>query len=134
VARFRLAPALVVLALSSPAWAEGPSAKIRWNVGETTTELPASLRLAASASFKTDAALAPRAATKTSSGCNANGCGYKALLGVLYITRDIQASENVSVRVLPTSHAIGGEDAPTPILLRAETNDGYYGVRLRARF
>ena len=137
MARFRLASALFVLAVSSPAWAEHPDATIGWNKGVEMSQVPSALSLPASAAVSVAATpeVAPPATKpkKKSKRCNPGSCGYKALLGGLVITRDLQASDHLSLRVLPTSHALGGDDAATPFLVRPEA-DGYYGVRLRAKF
>jgi hypothetical protein len=135
----RFACALVVLAVSAPALAEEPTAPgSHLGVPDSISELPAALRVPASmlAEFEAKPTEAtPKRQTKNSSSCNENGCGYKAILGNLVITRDIQASTNVSLRVLPTAHALGGRDAATPFLLRPRVNgSGSYGLDFRAKF
>lgn len=135
----RFAVALVVLTVSAPAFAdESPaSASASLNAPESITELPASLRVPSSVlarmTARTETSTAEKRKTKGS--CTKIGCGYKAILGNLVITRDFQASEDVSVRVLPTAHALGGDDASTAILLRPRVNGaGQYGLHLRAKF
>ncbi|MFO0567300.1 MAG: hypothetical protein U0263_16705 [Polyangiaceae bacterium] len=133
MASLRLLAGLVILAVSSPALAEESHGLDR----APSTELPATLRLPASviASVGADRDQGPpRGKAKAKRpGCNQNGCGYKALLGDLTLARDIKASENLSVRVIPTSNALAGDDGSTPILVRARV-DGQYGVHLRAKF
>ena len=128
----RIAAALAVLTLSSSALA-GDKATTEFD-----QTLPARLRLPASvivSTTATPAAHGKKANKKNDSGCNQNGCGYKALLGELFITKDFQVSEGLSVRMLPTSHALGGDDAKTPIVVRPETKgEAYYGVRVHAAF
>lgn len=115
--------------MSSPALAE--------ETKPGAAELPATLRVPASvlASVGTDQDQGPprNKAKRKRPGCNKNGCGYKALLGGVPLAKDIHASESVSVRVIPTSNALGGEDPSTPILVRARV-DGHYGLHLRAKF
>ena len=55
------------------------------------------------------------------------------MLGGITIAKDIQASEDVSVRVIPTNDSLGGAEASTRILVRARV-DGQYGLHLRAKF
>lgn len=119
--------------MSSPALAE--ETKKGFDVAPST-ELPASLRVPVSVLSHVGADQdqgPPRSKAKRKRpDCNQNGCGYKALLGGVTIAKDIQATENVSVRVIPTNSSLGGE-ASTPILVRARV-DGQYGLHLRARF
>jgi len=125
--------------VSSTALAEEPvKPSIQLGVPDSISELPASLRVPSSMLVEIEARPAeatPERRHKSSSGCNDNGCGYKAILGNLVITRDIQASPNVSLRVLPTAHALGGEDAATPFLLRPRVDgSGRYSLDFRAKF
>jgi hypothetical protein len=135
----RFACALVAMTVSIPALAEEPAAPSHdYGVPDTISELPASLRLSSSELLKFEATVAPATPKKqhrSSTGCNENGCGYKAILGNLVITRDIQASRDVSLRVLPTAHALGGSDAATPFLLRPRVDgSGRYSLDFRAKF
>ena len=68
------------------------------------------------------------------SHCGPEGCGYKALLGHLVITRDLElpGSSGVAVRLLPTSHALAG-DSHSRFVVRPRVQ-GAYGVHLAARF
>jgi hypothetical protein len=133
----RFACALVAMTVSIPALAEEPAAA-HHGVPDSISELPASLRLSSSEMLKIEAAptpASPKRKHKSSTGCNENGCGYKAILGNLIITRDIQASRDVSLRVLPTAHALGGADAATPFLLRPRVDgSGRAGLDFRAKF
>lgn len=130
----RFVLALAVLAVASPAGAQEPER----SADRYISTLPASLRVPTNVVSKADEA--PRDTSKAkkrkSTSCNSNGCGYKALLGGLVITRDIQASDQVSVRMLPTSHSVGGDDASTPILLRPRVHGSgdAYSLNLRAKF
>jgi len=133
VASFRLAVGLLVLAVSSPALAEEAQPAF----GAASTELPKSLRVPASVLAQVGAERdqgPPRnkKVKRARTDCNQNGCGYKALLGGITLAKDIQASEDVSVRVIPTTNSLGGE-ASTPIVVRARV-DGHYGLHLRAKF
>jgi len=135
----RFACALVVMAVSAPAFAEEPATPSHgYGVPDSISELPASLRLPSSELLKIEATVAPvspKRKHKSRAGCNENGCGYKAILGNLVITRDIQASRDVSLRVLPTAHALGGDDAATPFLLRPRVDgSGRAGLDFRAKF
>ncbi len=120
--------ALAFLA-SSPAWAEGPADSYN---RESLTELPSNLRLPTDAVTPAPAADAPRANVKKSKG---SSLSYKALLGGLVITRDLVVPGSaVSVRVLPTSSAIGGGSS-APILLRPRVDgSGRYGFHMVAKF
>jgi len=125
----------LVLAVSTPALAE--DAKSIGAEPAGSTQLPATLRVPTSvlASVGADHDQGPprnKKAKRTRPDCNQNGCGYKALLGGIAIAKDIQATESVSVRVLPTNSSLGGETS-APILVRARV-DGQYGLHLRARF
>ncbi len=134
VAHLRLVAAVLVLAVSSPALAE--DTKQRFD-SAPATELPASLRLPASvlANVGADQDQGPprKKPKRKRPDCNQNGCGYKALLGGISIAKDIQATEKVSVRVIPTTNSLGGDEASTPIVVRARV-DGQYGLHLRAKF
>ena len=134
MASFRVAVGLLVLAVSAPALAE--EAQPAYGTAPST-ELPKSLRVPASvlAQVGADRDQGPprnKKLKRTRTGCNQNGCGYKALLGGISIAKDIQASDDVSVRVIPTTSSLGGE-ASTPIVVRARV-DGHYGLHLRAKF
>ncbi|MBI3204194.1 MAG: hypothetical protein IT377_24795 [Polyangiaceae bacterium] len=120
--------------MSSPALAEDKQPAYG---AAPAAELPKSLRLPASmlAQVGADRDQGPprgKKVKRTRTDCNQNGCGYKALLGGITIAKDIQASEDVSVRVIPTTNSLGGE-ASTPIVVRARV-DGQYGLHLRAKF
>lgn len=100
-------------------------------------ELPAALCLPPGAEVSgtpVASAEAPRARKSPVARCGPEGCGYKALLGHLVITRDLElpGSSSVAVRLLPTSHALAG-DSRTPIVVRPRVQ-GAYGVHLAARF
>jgi len=129
VASFRLVVALLLTAVTSPAWAEDTKPSL---------ELPQALRVPTSvlAQVGADRDQGPphdkKKPKRQRTDCNQNGCGYKALLGGVPLAKDIQATEKVSVRVIPTNSSLGGE-ANTPILVRARV-DGQYGLHLRARF
>lgn len=133
VAHLRLVAAVLVLAVSSPALAE--ETKQGFDAAPAT-ELPASLRVPASvlAHVGADQDQGPprKKPKRKRPDCNQNGCGYKALLGGIAIAKDIQATEKVSVRVIPTTNSLG-EEASTPIVVRARV-DGQYGLHLRAKF
>ena len=133
MANFRLAVGFLILAVSSPALAEETQHRFQ----APSTELPQSLRLPASVLAEVGAGRdqgPPRKKPKrTRPDCNQNGCGYKALLGGITIAKDIQASEDVSVRVIPTNDSLGRAEASTRILVRARV-DGQYGLHLRAKF
>ncbi|MBK7585353.1 MAG: hypothetical protein IPI67_34830 [Myxococcales bacterium] len=117
--------------MSAPAWAEDT----KWDAAPST-ELPATLRLPtsllASLGTATDQGPPRKKQKRKRPDCNQNGCGYKSLLGGISIAKDIQASDDVSVRVLPTNSALGGESS-APILVRARV-DGQYGLHLSAKF
>ncbi|GMV19689.1 MAG: hypothetical protein AMXMBFR56_79130 [Polyangiaceae bacterium] len=134
MAHLRLAAAFLVLAVSSPALAE--ETPRRFDLAPKA-ELPVSLRVPASVLAQVGADQdqgPPRKKPKRNRpDCNQNGCGYKALLGGIAIAKDIQATEQVSVRVIPTTNSLGGEQASTPIVVRARV-DGQYGLHLRAKF
>lgn len=140
VALLRIAVGLFVLGMSSTAMADPALTTLQ--EAEKLGELPGVMQVPASVLYHLPAptpSTTPAKHTKkhsaSSSGCNQNGCGYKALLGNLVITKDLVLSPKLSVRVLPTSHALGGEDAKTPILVRAESKgEDYYGVRVHAQF
>jgi hypothetical protein len=130
VGLIRFAVVFAVLAVSAPAYADNTPTQFDQTV-------PAMFRLPASAIASASAVpVAPaKKSKKSDTGCNENGCGYKALLGGLFITRDFQVSTKLSLRMLPTSHALGGDDAKTPIVVRPETKgEDYYGVRVHAAF
>ncbi len=137
MAPFRILAVLLVTSATSPAWADGPTSTM--SEAKKLAELPEVMQVPASVLYRIE--VSP-AATKTkqakkhsSTGCNSNGCGYKALLAGLYITKDLQVSDKLSLRVLPTSHSLGGEDAKTPFLVRADARgEDYYGVRVHAKF
>ncbi len=100
-------------------------------------ELPAALCLPPGAEVSETPPPAADTPRKKKSGvarCGPEGCGYKALLGHLVITRDLElpGSSSVAVRLLPTSHALAG-DSRTPIVVRPRVQ-GAYGVHLAARF
>jgi len=137
VARFSFAAAFAVLAVSTSAWAEDSTEAKNWNDAKVA-ELPATLKVPTHvlASVGSGDATVQRAKKKKSaSQCNANGCGYKALLTGLPLARDIEASPSVAVRVLPTAHALSGSDAAQPILVRPRVDgSGNMGVHLRAKF
>jgi hypothetical protein len=133
VASFRPALAVLILAVASPALAEEPQARF----GTTASaELPQALRVPVSVLAQAGADRdqgPPRQKVKRKNPqCNENGCGYKALLGGITLAKDIQATEKVSVRVLPTNSSLGGE-TQAPIVVRARV-DGQYGFHLRAKF
>jgi hypothetical protein len=137
VVRFSVAAALAVLAVTSSAFADDTDAK-NWN-NPGVAELPATLKVPQRvlATVVAHDAVAPRGKKKKSSPsqCGPNGCGYKALLSDMPLGRDIQATPSVAVRVLPTDHALSGDDAAQPILVRPRVDgSGQYGVHLRAKF
>lgn len=124
----RFVLALAVLAVASPAGAQEPER----SGDRYISTLPASLRVPTNIVSKADA---PRETTKAKKR-KSSGPTYKALLSGLVITRDLQASDQVSVRMLPTSHALGGDDASTPILVRPRVHGSgdAYSLNLRAKF
>ena len=131
VARFALAAAFAVLAVSSTAWAESTEAK-NWNESGAA-ELPASLKVPTHVLASVSSSDVAPAKAKKKKARSAQG--YKALLTEVPLARDIQASPSVAVRVLPTAHALGGSDAAQPILLRPRVDgSGKLGVHLRAKF
>jgi hypothetical protein len=128
VARTAIAFGFLVMTLSAPALAEEP---VRSYGRAEMSELPESLKLP-SHSVSTPSAEAPRPtkANKKSSAPN-----YKALLSELVITRDLQVPGSaVSVRMLPTSSAIGGGTS-APIMVRPRVDgSGRYGFHMVASF
>lgn len=103
------------------------------------SELPAALCLPPGAELPSEAEDAPEATPapkkkRSVSHCGPEGCGYKALLGHLVITRDLElpGSSGVAVRLLPTSHALAG-DSHSRFVVRPRVQ-GAYGVHLAARF
>ena len=95
-----------------------------------TLKVPQSVLASVSAG---DATVQRAKKKKKNAQCGANGCGYKALLTDVPLARDIEASPSVAVRVLPTAHALSGDDAVQPILLRPRVDgSGNMGVHFRA--
>lgn len=116
------------MTLAAPALAEEPTGSY---ARSELSELPETLKLPSHA-VETPTADAPRPqkTKKKSSAPN-----YKALLGELVITRDLQVPGSaVSVRVLPTSSAIGGGSS-APIMVRPRVDgSGRYGFHMVASF
>jgi hypothetical protein len=128
VARTAIALGFLVMTLAAPALAEEPAADYG---RKELSQLPQSLNLPSHA-VETPSAEAPRPAKakKKSSGPN-----YKAILGELVITRDLQVPGSaVAVRVLPTSSAVGGGTS-APIMVRPRVDgSGRYGFHMVASF
>jgi hypothetical protein len=114
--------------VASPALAEEPAASYG---RPELSDLPESLRLPSHA-VETPSADAPKPQKAKKKSGKPN---YKALLGELVITRDLQVPGSaVSVRVLPTSSAIGGGTA-APIMVRPRVDgSGRYGFHMVASF
>jgi hypothetical protein len=115
------------MTLSASALAEEPG---RSYGRDELSKLPETLTLPSNA-VATPSAEAPRPQkAKKKSAPN-----YKALLSELVITRDLQLPGSaVSVRVLPTSSAIGG-GSTAPIMVRPRVDgSGRYGFHMVASF
>lgn len=121
----RFAVVLAALTVAAPAWADGDD-----------VEMPVPVRVdgehVAAASAAQPAAQPARPSGKRCVG----SCSYKALLGSLVITRDLEipSAPDMSVRLLPTSHAIGGKSSPIVLRPRVPGGGGWYGVDIAARF
>jgi len=128
VTRAAIALGALVIAMTSPALAEEPRAS--YGRAELS-ELPSNLNLPSHA-VGTPSADQPRATRQKSSKSKIN---YKQILGGLVITRDLQLPGSaVSVRVLPTSTAIGGGTS-APIMVRPRVDgSGRYGFHMVATF
>lgn len=116
------------MTLSAPALAEEP---VESYGRAELSELPETLKLP-SHTVTTPSAEAPR---PTKAKRKAAAPNYKAILGELVITRDLQVPGSaVSVRVLPTSSAIGGGTS-APIMVRPRVDgSGRYGFHMVASF
>jgi hypothetical protein len=111
--------ALIVLTVSSPAWAEGE---------ETKLELQVPTKVQASEAF-----VQPSAEPVVRPKKKKNG--YRDVLSSLAIAKDLQipGAPVMALRLLPTSRALSGDDS-TPIVLRPRVKGGGYGVDIAARF
>jgi hypothetical protein len=116
------------MTLSASALAEEPGGSYG---RDELSKLPETLTLPSHA-VATPSADAPRPQTAKKKSSKPN---YKALLGELVITRDLQLPGSaVSVRVLPTSSAIGGGTS-APIMVRPRVDgSGRYGFHMVASF
>lgn len=78
-----------------------------------------------------------RAAAPRRSCALGESCSYRALLGSLVITRDLQipGAPTMAVRLIPTSGALSGKTSPVVLRPRvAGAGSSWYGVDVAARF
>lgn len=114
VAKVAIAAALLVLGTAAPAWAESAS---------------------------TEPVAPPAAPTVKRAKPFVSGAigsqSYKALLGQLVITRDLEVpgAPSLALRVLPTPSSLGGGASASPVVVRPRVDgEGRYGLHIRASF
>ena len=78
----------------------------------------------------------PSSAPKAKSCAPASSCGYRALLGELVITRDLEipGAPGMAVRLIPTRSAIAGETASPVVFKPRVVGSDWYGLDVAARF
>ncbi len=141
----RFLPALAVVAVAVPAFAQGPAAKkaklriaLPMKATGASSAFEASVALvAAEQPTKAEEKRLPAQARHLPSPKTCpvgSSCSYHRMFASLVITKDIQVpgAPAMAVRLLPTKHALAG-DSHSTVVLRPNVK-GSYGVYVAARF